>query len=33
MLGALYDKEQTTTKPWRKPAADAPVGSSNGRSA
>jgi len=33
MLGALYDKEQTTTKPWRQPAADAPVGSSNGRSA
>ena len=31
MLAALYDKEQTTAKPWRQPAADAPVGLSNSR--
>ena len=30
MLAALYDKEQTTTKPWRQPAPDAPVRSPNG---
>jgi len=33
MLATLYDKEQTTTKPWRQPAADAPVGLSNSRGA
>ncbi len=33
MLAALYDKEQTTAKPWRQPAADAPVGLSNSRGA
>jgi hypothetical protein len=33
LLATLYDKEQTTTKPWRQPAADAPVGASNGRAA
>jgi hypothetical protein len=33
MLAALYDKEQTTSKPWRQPAPDAPVRSPNGREA
>lgn len=31
LLATLYDKEQTTTKPWRQPAADAPAGPANGR--
>jgi hypothetical protein len=33
MLATLYDKEQTSTKPWRQPAPDAPVRSPNGRGA
>jgi hypothetical protein len=33
LLATLYDKEQTTTKPWRQSATDAAVRSSNGRGA
>ena len=33
LLATLYDKEQTSSKPWRQPAADAPVRSPNGRGA